>query len=566
MFVSRAFSFASCWCILLFALPPIVPAAEDEPTGPELIREVRQAEQWAREVNTFHAKFERRSTKSERGIAARRKELGSRFPDSKITAARHPGLRPETTGTLEVAFDHENQRLSQRKDSDTQRYHVAWDGERLTTYRRYLTHEQQGHVLDDTVKQNFGEFFLLDIGWLRASPYNFWWDKHTMPMDYHRKAEEHKAAGREEFNGTECYVVLTTYERHGHPRRYYVSVDNHRLRGLEYGSFGPPRNAALQAMNEVAANYGRSFDDPEAAKTWLESLAKPRRKKLEERLGRKLWGQQRPIFRFTYSDYKEVDDGRWFPMTQGYVNYSKAEDGEVYAEYRSVHKATEVRVDEPLADELFEIEMRQGVEVMDYRWDPPVGFIHYKYDPDRTEEEFKQLVNQARKREAERDSKRQAQKELIGEPAPAFAEDAAWLNSEGLSWDKLRGKVVLIDFWATWCGPCRNDIPLLRKLHDEREDKGVVVIGAHTPDGDPAEVLKFMKKFNIEYPVYIDEKAKQPADDPWFLGRLFTGSRIWAIPHSMVVDREGNIAAHGSLQEVIHKANELAKQPDKQVN
>ncbi|MBU6402153.1 MAG: TlpA family protein disulfide reductase [Verrucomicrobia bacterium] len=93
----------------------------------------------------------------------------------------------------------------------------------------------------------------------------------------------------------------------------------------------------------------------------------------------------------------------------------------------------------------------------------------------------------------------------------------------------LKGKVVILDFWATWCGPCRLEIPDLVKLHKQYRSQGLVVIGASLDDGS-AVVKSFMKQFNIGYPVAMaDEKIQ----------RAFGG--IEAIPTTYIIDREGGI-------------------------
>ncbi len=67
--------------------------------------------------------------------------------------------------------------------------------------------------------------------------------------------------------------------------------------------------------------------------------------------------------------------------------------------------------------------------------------------------------------------------DLIGQPMPALTNIDAWVNGEPLTPEDLKGKVVLLDFWAVWCGPCIQTFPHLREWHEKYADKGLVIIG-----------------------------------------------------------------------------------------
>ena len=92
------------------------------------------------------------------------------------------------------------------------------------------------------------------------------------------------------------------------------------------------------------------------------------------------------------------------------------------------------------------------------------------------------------------------------------------------------GKVLLVNFWATWCPPCRKEIPALMRIQDEYKDKGFSVIGISMDEGGRRVVSKFIKKLKVNYPVFIGD-AK--------LGRGFGG--VMGIPVSFFVDREGSL-------------------------
>ena len=134
----------------------------------------------------------------------------------------------------------------------------------------------------------------------------------------------------------------------------------------------------------------------------------------------------------------------------------------------------------------------------------------------------------------------------IGQAAPAIAGDA-WVNSKPLTLDRLKGKVVIVDFWATWCGPCRRVMPYLADLYKQYQDKGLVVIGftRHYPNyADEIQnkgsvtweeelplVKQFIERNKIPYPVGISKEDKE-----------FRAYSIKAIPTMVFIDKKGNIA------------------------
>jgi thiol-disulfide isomerase/thioredoxin len=88
--------------------------------------------------------------------------------------------------------------------------------------------------------------------------------------------------------------------------------------------------------------------------------------------------------------------------------------------------------------------------------------------------------------------------------------------SGGLSLEKLRGKVVLIDFWGTWCGPCVKKLPALEALHKKYRDRGLVVIGVHSEQAGDL-VAEFLDKEPLSFPIAVDtgDTAKSYAVDSW---------------------------------------------------
>lgn len=93
-------------------------------------------------------------------------------------------------------------------------------------------------------------------------------------------------------------------------------------------------------------------------------------------------------------------------------------------------------------------------------------------------------------------------------PAPDFTKISHWLNSNPLTIASLRGKIVLVDFWAYSCINCIRTLPYVTKLYDTYKDKGLVVVGVHTPEfafeKETPNVSDAIKRFKINYPVAQD--------------------------------------------------------------
>ena len=94
--------------------------------------------------------------------------------------------------------------------------------------------------------------------------------------------------------------------------------------------------------------------------------------------------------------------------------------------------------------------------------------------------------------------------------APEFSGITQWLNSEALTLKQLRGKVILVDFWTYDCINCINTLSHVVQWHDKYKDKGLVVIGVHTPEyafeRKTENVRTALKRFDIRYPVAQDNR------------------------------------------------------------
>jgi len=116
------------------------------------------------------------------------------------------------------------------------------------------------------------------------------------------------------------------------------------------------------------------------------------------------------------------------------------------------------------------------------------------------------------------------------------------LNSRPASISALRGKVILVNFWATWCAPCRKEMPMLNRLSSEWGRRGIQVVGIAL-DNKP-EVVAFVRQNKIRYPIWLGDD--QSMDLLPALGNAAIG-----LPFTVLLDRQGRQIASwtGQLSE-----------------
>lgn len=106
------------------------------------------------------------------------------------------------------------------------------------------------------------------------------------------------------------------------------------------------------------------------------------------------------------------------------------------------------------------------------------------------------------------------------------------LDGKETSLKSLRGKVVLLDFWASWCAPCREELPKVERLHRELKDKGLVVLGINV--GESAETAReFVRKYGLTFTTLLDPYKE-----------VTNRYRAMAIPLTVVIDRDGKISSY----------------------
>jgi cytochrome c-type biogenesis protein len=128
-------------------------------------------------------------------------------------------------------------------------------------------------------------------------------------------------------------------------------------------------------------------------------------------------------------------------------------------------------------------------------------------------------------------------------------------NLDGTTWkvaDK-KGKVLLLNMWATWCGPCRSEMPSLVKLQENNRDKGLEVVGLNTDDETVEDINRFVAQNKLNYTIVWADTDLQAS--------LLKISKFGGIPQSFLVDRHGDLRGvfRGANPEDVKKMTQLVE-------
>lgn len=118
----------------------------------------------------------------------------------------------------------------------------------------------------------------------------------------------------------------------------------------------------------------------------------------------------------------------------------------------------------------------------------------------------------------------------LGEGAVAPNVTLHLLNGETKTLQDYKGQVVVLDFWATWCAPCRFTIPKMIQFANRHRNQNIEVIGVAVDVTSPAEIEAFVKEMGVNYPIALDTEAEAKG-----------AFQITSLPTLFVIDKEGNI-------------------------
>ncbi|CAG0993996.1 Thiol-disulfide oxidoreductase ResA [Phycisphaerales bacterium] len=184
---------------------------------------------------------------------------------------------------------------------------------------------------------------------------------------------------------------------------------------------------------------------------------------------------------------------------------------------------------------------------------PPGEYSLVAYGTDTYNEVIKvQIAPDESERRIDLDLRADRLTHLIGKPAPELAQIKGWKSGGPVSLADLRGKVVLLDFWGYWCGPCVHAMPDLMQTHEKYKDKGLVIIAVHddstdsiaTMDSNLARIRADLWGGNdLPFLVALDGGGEMviPGCEEKARGATTSAYGITAFPTQVLIDRDGNV-------------------------
>lgn len=297
-------------------------AGSTKPNAADLVRAVRRSEMWMYDFDSLFVRARGRWVVTPAAHAVRRHLIVTMQGVNDPNEKRFPNLRKTYEDTLEYAVDRKRVRYL-TDDPGYRRQLKIWDGNELKAHTKYYHREQEYYLLDSKIEeQTFYELFAINYGWPRSQPHSFWWNERDVDaaMDLYGVPESFRTIGRQTYRGIPCHVLE-------------CDVPEHRSPGLAWRWFVGQSDRLL---------YG------------VETLR-----------------YSRVVVEHWTLDYREVVPGGWFPMKTGRSIYQTDDAGRTHLESTRNLEVIELRVNEPLADELFTLTIQPGVRVADERFGRP---------------------------------------------------------------------------------------------------------------------------------------------------------------------------------------------------
>jgi len=415
----------------------------DDIDAAALVQTIREGEAWIHKVDTMRLRME--STWSK---ATAPQTSGQSPPVEPCNCASGGSrdaapLKVISTGILEYAIDRNRLRFLDDQPG-RERALKIWDGKQFTLHET-PSRGREHYFLDYTPQGNLADIFASETSWPRSQPHSFWWDAKDIDelSAYYGRPSEFQCAGRQDYRGVPCQVLQlypTEVRAVLHGQSYRCDAG---MRGNEeYGRIGEVRGLANQSCRWYVGTEDRLLHGV-------------------------IWSvSDRPRLEHWMLDYRQVAPGCWYPMTQGYQIYEQDSYGRPYIDSRRDLKVLEIEINEPLPDDLFRLEFKEGVRVRDRR----KGYLAtYEYHPKPPQ--------------------------LLGKPLPPL--EASFSCGEQPT---ANGRPILLCFWDMNQRPSRHCIRHLAQQMPDLHEAGITLVAVHAGDVEPAALSRWIKEKEISFP------------------------------------------------------------------
>ena len=197
-------------------------------------------------------------------------------------------------------------------------------------------------------------------------------------------------------------------------------------------------------------------------------------------------------------------------------------------------------------------EFEKGIRELarDYPDNPEVASQFMIIAKNSKPEKAREIYAEVLKGKASDEVKAEARKQLkvLGAVGQPFEMEFTAVDGRKVNVQEMKGKVVLIDFWATWCGPCVAELPKVKKIYNELHEKGFEIIGISF-DKQKAGLMEFVDKQQMDWPQYFDGKG-------WGT-KYGVEYEISSIPTMWLVDKKGNLRDLNARQDLEQKVKDL---------
>lgn len=379
---------------------------------------------------------------------------------------------------------------------------------------------------------------------LSVSHQSYWWGRgvhHTIATSsVSPDSATYRELPAETFGDEVCRVL----ESAGRSERMWVSARTGRLRGVlvytHQGFFAPfylqPIVTKIVGHDVKSRDeYRMLFNDGPGR------LPNEKQDQLNLAWAEYFFDSAIPMCLYVFSDYREIAPQQWYPFRVRTSQWHHNKQNEQYYSYiNSETTVTEVAIDRTdLKAYWTPLLPKEGEKIQDQRF---AVAVDYEYRKDRTIDEIEMLVSERMLKFAESEvllaELRRPLNQMLNKPAPELPIER-WIGMR----PDLKGKAYLLHFWATWCGPCKNDIPLLNELA-----KKDIVIGVHPKGTSEEEIRRGIVDSKMTYSTIVaDSEAEHPLGYP-----------VSMYPYCIKIDESGNVVKHGSLNDVLSPTPQTA--------